>query len=168
MKVLLGMTFKKPKLPNHRSASRNGGHWRVSQVAMDCLTRLASACIAPILIAVILTILTAACASAQLPAPANLSVGPASKDVTPPPGTGAKGIKFFMRAARSSRTTFGIIADNPDFVGVKKTYPWRNIEPAKDSYNFSEIEGDLAYLQKVGKKLWIEIKFTNTTVGTDR
>ena len=68
-------------------------------------------------------------------------------------------IKFFMRAGSDSYKTFDIIANNPDFAGVKKTYIWRNIEPTEGVYDFSEIEGDLTYLQSIGKRLWIEIKF---------
>jgi len=43
------------------------------------------------------------------------------------------------------------------FVGIKKYYNWRDIEPTEGVYDFSQIESDLAYLESVGKRLWIAI-----------
>lgn len=56
---------------------------------------------------------------------------------------------------------FNVIANNPDFVGVKKYYNWRNLEPQEGVYDFSQIESDLAYLQSIGKRLFPEIQITN-------
>ena len=61
---------------------------------------------------------------------------------------------------RDSILAFNDIADNPDFVGVKKRYTWRDLEPVKGQYNFSEIAADLEYLQSIGKYLWISISIT--------
>ncbi len=61
---------------------------------------------------------------------------------------------------RDSIATFRTIADNSDFVGVKKRYLWVDLEPEKGEYDFSEIESDLEYLQSIGKQLWISISVT--------
>ena len=62
---------------------------------------------------------------------------------------------------KDSIFAFRRIADNPDFVGVKKRYRWSDIEKRKGVYDFSEIEQDLDYLESIGKQLWITI--TNTS-----
>jgi len=49
-----------------------------------------------------------------------------------------------------------LIADNPNFIGIKKVYNWRDLEPSENVYDFSEIESDLAEVQAKGKRLWIQ------------
>ena len=72
-----------------------------------------------------------------------------------------------MVGQNDGRDAFDSIKNNPDFLGVKKVYLWKNIETAENVYNFSEIEQDLAYLQSIGKRLWLEIGYTewNGTVS---
>ena len=48
---------------------------------------------------------------------------------------------------------------NPDIVGVKIKYHWRDLEVAFDTFDFSEIEEDLALLQSRNKRLWIQISW---------
>jgi hypothetical protein len=55
---------------------------------------------------------------------------------------------------------FDLIKNNPDFVGVKKNYPWIKLETAEDVYDFSQIEADLKYLQSIGKRLWLQVNDT--------
>jgi len=47
-----------------------------------------------------------------------------------------------------------------DLVGAKILYLWRDLETAPGTYDFSSIEEDLATLQKSGKRLWIQIEYT--------
>lgn len=55
---------------------------------------------------------------------------------------------------------FNKIKGNPDFIGVKKNYPWNKLETAYGVYDFSAIETDLAYLRSIGKRLWLQINDT--------
>jgi hypothetical protein len=47
---------------------------------------------------------------------------------------------------------------NPGVVGAQITYPWKELEPQKDSYDFSKIEEDLNFLTKHGKRLFIQLQ----------
>ncbi len=67
---------------------------------------------------------------------------------------------FMMVGQRASRGDFDAIRDNPDFVGIKKIYSWRDLEPEPGVYDFSRIESDLSYLKQIGKRLWLQIKET--------
>ncbi len=67
---------------------------------------------------------------------------------------------FVIVGQRASTGDFDWIKDNPDFIGIKKIYSWRALEPEPGVYDFSEIESDLAYLQQIGKRLWLQIKET--------
>jgi hypothetical protein len=42
--------------------------------------------------------------------------------------------------------------------GAQLKYIWRELEPQKDSYNFGDVEHDLAFLRSKGKKLFIQIQ----------
>jgi hypothetical protein len=44
------------------------------------------------------------------------------------------------------------------FEGAQIAYSWRQLEPAKDEYDFSLIREDLALMEPHGKKLWIQIQ----------
>ncbi|GEM_PF-2921424 len=55
---------------------------------------------------------------------------------------------------------FRVIENNPNFIGVKKRYTWRALEPQKGQYDFSEIVSDLKYLESIGKHLWISVNIT--------
>jgi len=45
----------------------------------------------------------------------------------------------------------------PDIAGGQIIYPWRQLEPRKDQYDFSKLEQDLAVARSLHKKLWISI-----------
>ncbi|HEV8283837.1 MAG TPA: hypothetical protein VGQ09_05990 [Chitinophagaceae bacterium] len=49
-------------------------------------------------------------------------------------------------------------ATNTLFEGVQIAYSWRQLEPAKDEYDFSMIYEDLNLLKKYGKKLFIQFQ----------
>lgn len=67
----------------------------------------------------------------------------------------------YMSVGYEHRSSFDKIRNIPHFVGVKRNYRWRDIEPAENIYDFSEIEADLAYAQSMGKRLWIVITKTS-------
>lgn len=47
---------------------------------------------------------------------------------------------------------------HPTFKGAQIMYSWKNLEPEKGQYDFSKIEEDLAYLNKHGKSLFIQLQ----------
>ncbi|KKU80097.1 MAG: hypothetical protein UY07_C0052G0001, partial [Parcubacteria group bacterium GW2011_GWA1_47_8] len=67
---------------------------------------------------------------------------------------------YMLVGYNAGKYDFDMIKDNPDFLGVKKVYIWKNLETAENIYNFSQIEQDLAYLQSIGKRLWLEVQYT--------
>ena len=50
------------------------------------------------------------------------------------------------------------IVRRADIDGVQVIYSWKALEQAKGDYDFSRIERDLAYLDKLNKKLFIQIQ----------
>lgn len=44
------------------------------------------------------------------------------------------------------------------FLGIQRKYNWKDLETGKGKYDFSDIRDDLAYLQKHGKRLVIQIQ----------
>jgi hypothetical protein len=44
------------------------------------------------------------------------------------------------------------------FEGAQITYAWKQLEPAKDEYEFGEIDADLRTLRAHNKKLWIQLQ----------
>ncbi len=46
----------------------------------------------------------------------------------------------------------------PDIGGVQVVYNWKELEPHKGTYDFSDIENDLAITEKLHKKLFIQIQ----------
>jgi len=57
------------------------------------------------------------------------------------------------------------------FEGAQLKYTWRELEPGKDSYDFSAIQHDLMFLNSKGKKLFIQLQdasFDPTIVNVPR
>jgi hypothetical protein len=44
------------------------------------------------------------------------------------------------------------------FEGAQVSYSWRQLEPARDEYDFSQIREDLAFLKSKKKKLWVQFQ----------
>lgn len=79
---------------------------------------------------------------------------------------------YYVFVGRSNGTplqpsTISSISKNPDFVGIKRAYNWRSLEPSKGKFNFSEIENDLNVAQSSGKRLWVTITYNeyNSNLG---
>ncbi len=45
-----------------------------------------------------------------------------------------------------------------DIAGVQVVYSWKMLEPAKDRYDFSQIDGDLAFVRAAHKKLFVQVQ----------
>jgi len=55
--------------------------------------------------------------------------------------------------------------------GAQVTYSWRQLEPAKDEYDFSTIREDLVFLASKGKKLFIQLQdvtFSESRINVPR
>jgi hypothetical protein len=50
------------------------------------------------------------------------------------------------------------LIERPDIAGVQIVYTWKSLEPAQGEYDFSQIETDLALLEKHGKKLFVQLQ----------
>jgi len=55
---------------------------------------------------------------------------------------------------------------NPDLVGLKIKYRWKDIEVGKGVYDFSRIESDLALLKRYDKRLFIHITYVEWNAGS--
>jgi hypothetical protein len=49
--------------------------------------------------------------------------------------------------------------------GAQVSYPWRDLEPAMDTYDFTPIREDLRFLQSRGKKLFIQLQDVTFSEG---
>jgi hypothetical protein len=71
---------------------------------------------------------------------------------------------FFNRDREAIRAP--AFSDSRLFDGAQIKYTWRELEPARDSYDFSTIAADLAFLDRKGKGLFLQIQdvsFDSTT-----
>lgn len=64
---------------------------------------------------------------------------------------------FFSRDREKIHTDTAFLL-HPGIEGAQITYAWRQLERAKDVYDFSEIEDDLNFLKSHGKKLFIQVQ----------
>jgi hypothetical protein len=46
----------------------------------------------------------------------------------------------------------------PDVEGVQVVYSWKSLEPARDHYDFTAIRADLEFLERRGKKLFVQVQ----------
>lgn len=50
------------------------------------------------------------------------------------------------------------LVERPDVAGVQIVYTWKSLEHAPGEYDFSQIDTDLAFLEKRGKKLFVQLQ----------
>jgi hypothetical protein len=50
------------------------------------------------------------------------------------------------------------LIERADIAGVQLVYTWKSLERSKGEYDFSQIESDLAFLGKRGKKLFVQLQ----------
>ena len=60
----------------------------------------------------------------------------------------------FLFADSDDLVTHLALIERADIEGVQIVYSWKSLEHAKGEYDFSQIESDLAFLEKRGKKLF--------------
>lgn len=88
------------------------------------------------------------------------SSGACSGSAAPAPATGRRfNAGHYVRLMKySDKASAMDKADRPGVVGVMKMIPWRELEPSRGSYNFSEIASDLQYLAGKGLQLVVVIQ----------
>jgi hypothetical protein len=64
----------------------------------------------------------------------------------------------FLFADSDDLVTRQSLIERPDIAGVQIVYTWKSLEHAKGEYDFSQIESDLAFLEKRGKKLFVQLQ----------
>ena len=67
---------------------------------------------------------------------------------------------YMMVGHNAKTSTYQRIEGEPYIVGIKHLYRWRDLEPAKGVYDFSQIEQDLSYISAMGKYLFLQIRYT--------
>ena len=122
---------------------------------------LPSACVVAISL---LIIFTASPAATGPKPPPKVCLGDSGDCRTTPEPLGS-GIKWhpgnYMMTAGTGKgptSEFAKLANEPDVRGVLQRYWWAQVEPTKGHYDFSAIEADLEMLQRVGKRLIIQIR----------
>ncbi|MGX5820676.1 hypothetical protein ACWKWU_20950 [Chitinophaga lutea] len=74
-------------------------------------------------------------------------------------GSPVKPVKHFIYFGRDrDKINDSVFYNNPNVSGAQIRYAWRQLEPEKDRYDFSEIEADLRFLASKGKRLFIQIQ----------
>lgn len=66
--------------------------------------------------------------------------------------------QLFLFLGGDRASTFQETLQNPCIRGVQIIYSWRQLEPQKGVYDFSKIEEDLNDLNRIDKKLYIQIQ----------
>lgn len=68
--------------------------------------------------------------------------------------------QYIMVGPNSGTTAYKRVEGESNVIGVKQLYEWRSLETAKGVYDFSQIERDLSYLKAMGKRLFLQIRYT--------
>jgi len=64
----------------------------------------------------------------------------------------------FLYTSSSEFSELSTLLKRPDIQGAQIVYSWKSLEPAKDQYDFSEIERALKVLDAAHKKLFIQVQ----------
>lgn len=98
----------------------------------------------------------------------NLSVSRAISMVTVGYLIGIGGLQFaapqshepanFLYTSSGDLSQLNTLLKRPDIQGVQIVYSWKSLEPVKNQYDFSRIEGDLKVLDAARKKLFIQVQ----------
>jgi len=71
---------------------------------------------------------------------------------------GAREPVDFLFASSDDLAKSHELIERPGIAGVQIVYTWKSLEPARGEYDFSQIEADLAFLQKRGKQLFLQLQ----------
>jgi hypothetical protein len=66
-------------------------------------------------------------------------------------------VNFIYFARDHERMIDPAFLEHPGIAGAQLTYTWRQLEPKRDQYDFSEIREQLAVLEQHGKRLFIQL-----------
>jgi len=75
---------------------------------------------------------------------------------------------LFFGQDRARIKTDSAFLETKALEGAQVKYSWRQLEPAKDAYDFSPIREDLAFLTSRGKKLFVQLQdvtFSDTAIN---
>ena len=64
----------------------------------------------------------------------------------------------FLYTSSDDLASLSSLLRRPDIAGVQVVYSWKSLETARDRYDFSQIERDLAYLEPLNRKLFIQVQ----------
>lgn len=64
----------------------------------------------------------------------------------------------FLFTSSGDLTRISSLLSRHDIEGVQVVYSWKSLEPAKDQYDFSQIEADLHILEAAHKKLFVQLQ----------
>lgn len=68
-------------------------------------------------------------------------------------------IQHFVYFAKDRKAIHNhLLLSHPRFEGAQIMYSWKDLEPRKGHYDFSIVEQDYAYLNKHGKKLFVQLQ----------
>lgn len=85
-----------------------------------------------------------------------LALGAQAPSSSAPPSRSAENFVFFDRErARIAEASF---LDAHGAVGAQLKYTWRELEPERDRYELAALLADLAFLEKHGKRLFVQLQ----------
>jgi hypothetical protein len=64
----------------------------------------------------------------------------------------------FLFADSESLVSHAPLVERKDIAGAQIVYSWKSLEPTEGQYDFSRIEADLAFLEKRGKHLFVQLQ----------
>lgn len=64
----------------------------------------------------------------------------------------------FLFADSESLASHAELVERKDISGVQIVYSWKSLEPSQGQYDFSRIDADLAFLEKRGKHLFVQLQ----------
>lgn len=71
-------------------------------------------------------------------------------------GDGPKHFIYF--GSQRGRISEAAFLDNPNIAGAQLRYTWRQLEPERDRYDFQPLLDDLAFLERHGKRLFVQLQ----------
>jgi hypothetical protein len=74
------------------------------------------------------------------------------------PAAAAAAPQNFLFAGGDELESLAALIKRPDIAGVQVVYTWKSLEKTRDQYDFSRIERDLAYLQRLDRKLFVQVQ----------
>jgi len=64
----------------------------------------------------------------------------------------------FLFTNSEDLATQGALLGRPDIAGAQVVYSWKSLETARDRYDFTAIERDLAFVSGINRKLFVQIQ----------